>query len=151
VKKVRLSVYLDPTLAKDLEAYAKERRRSLSVVAEASIASFLSPDASDRMEAVFTKRLDRIGRQIERLNRDAGVNLETLALFIRHWLVAVPAPPEAGYAEAQAKGRERYERFLEALGRRLSKGPTLLREVALDMPEADASDEAGRREHARQQ
>ena len=132
-RKQRLSVYLDPKLAKELEAYAKERRRSLSVVAEASIASFLSPDASDRMEAVLTKRLDRIGRQLERLNRDAGVSLETLALFIRHWLVAVPAPSEAHYAAAQAKGRERYERFLEALGRRLSKGPTLLREVSIDM------------------
>lgn len=133
MKKVRLSVYLDPKLAKQLEAYAKERRRSLSVVAEASIASFLSPDAPDRMEAVFAKRLDRIGRQIERLTRDTGIGLETLALFVRHWLVAVPAPSEAHYAAAQAKGRERYERFLEALGRRLSRGPTLLREVSIDV------------------
>jgi hypothetical protein len=137
VKKVRLSVYLDPKLAKQLESFAEERRKSLSIVAEASIASFLSPDASDRMEAVFTKRLDRIGRQIERLNRDTGVSLETLALFIRHWLIAVPAPPEAGYAAAQAKGRERYERFLETLGRRLSNGPTLLREVAVDVAGAE--------------
>lgn len=133
MKKVRLSVYLDPKLAKQLEAYAKERRRSLSVVAEASVASFLSPDAPDRMEAVFAKRLDRIGRQIERLNRDTGIGLETLSLFVRHWLVAVPAPSEAHYAAAQAKGRERYERFLEALGRRLSKGPTLLQEVPIDV------------------
>jgi hypothetical protein len=146
VKKVRLSVYLDPKLAKQLEAYAKERRRSLSIVAEASIASFLSPDASDRVEAVFTKRLDRIGRQMERLNRDTGVSLETLALFIRHWLVAVPAPPEAGYAEAQAKGRERYERFVEALGRRLSRGPTLLREVSIDVMETEAGADASERE-----
>lgn len=133
MKKVRLSVYLDPKLAKQLESYAKERRRSLSVVAEASIASFLSPDAADRTEAVLAKRLDRIGRQIERLNRDTGIGLETLALFVRHWLVAVPVPSEAHYAAAQAKGRERYERFLEALGRRLSKGPTLLREVSIDI------------------
>lgn len=139
MKKVRLSVYLDPKLAKQLEAYAKERRRSLSVVAEASIASFLSPDASDRTEAAMAKRLDRIGRQIERLNRDTGVGLETLALFVRHWLVAVPAPPEAHYAAAQAKGRERYERFLEVLGRRLSNGPTLLREVSIDMPPSEDS------------
>lgn len=133
MKKVRLSVYLDPKLAKQLESYAQERRRSLSVVAEASIASFLSPDAPDRMEAVIAKRLDRMSRQIERLNRDTGIGLETLALFVRHWLVAVPVPAEAHYAAAQAKGRERYERFLEALGRRLSKGPTLLREVSLDV------------------
>jgi hypothetical protein len=133
VKKVRLSIYLEPKLAKQLEAYAQERRRSLSVVAEAAIASFLSPDAPDRMEAVWAKRLDRMSRQIERLNRDTGIGLETLALFIRHWLVAVPAPSEVHYAAAQAKGRERYERFLEALGRRLSKGPTLLREVSIDV------------------
>jgi hypothetical protein len=133
VKKVRLSVYLDPNLAKQLETYAQDRRRSLSVVAEASIASFLSPDAPDRMEAVMAKRLDMMSRQIERLNRDTNIGLETLALFVRHWLVAVPAPSEAHYAAAQAKGRERYERFLEALGRRLSKGPTLLREVSVDV------------------
>jgi hypothetical protein len=143
MRKVRLSVYLDPKLAKQLEAYAKERRRSLSVVAEASIASFLSPDGPDRMEAVLAKRLDRIGRQIERLNRDTGVGLETLALFVRHWLIAVPAPSEAHYAAAQAKGRERYERFLEALGRRLSKGPTLLREVSVDIEGAEDGTVAG--------
>jgi hypothetical protein len=143
VKKVRLSVYLDPKLAKLLEAYAQDRRRSLSVVAEASIASFLSPDAPDRMEAVIAKRLDRISRQIDRLNRDTGIGLETLALFIRHWLVAVPAPSESHYAAAQAKGRERYERFLEALGRRLSKGPTLLREVSLDVAGTEEGEIAG--------
>jgi hypothetical protein len=143
VKKVRLSVYLDPKLAKLLEAYAQDRRRSLSVVAEASIASFLSPDAPDRMEAVIAKRLDRISRQIDRLNRDTGIGLETLALFIRHWLVAVPAPSESHYAAAQAKGRERYERFLEALGRRLSKGPTLLREVSVDVAGTEEGEIAG--------
>lgn len=143
MRKVRLSVYLEPKLAQQLEAYAKERRRSLSVVAEASIASFLSPDGSDRMEAIMSKRLDRIGRQIERLNRDTGVGLETLALFVRHWLVAVPAPSEAQYAAAQAKGRERYERFLEVLGRRLSKGPTLLREVSIDVAATEAESAAG--------
>lgn len=66
---------------------------------------------------------------------------------IRHWLVAVPAPSEVHYAAAQAKGRERYERFLETLSRRLSKGPTLLREVSVDIaraedgpPESEGSD-----------
>ncbi|QYU67224.1 CopG family transcriptional regulator [Leptolyngbya sp. 15MV] len=147
MKKVRLSVYLEPQLAKQLEAYAKERRRSLSVIAEASIASFLSPDATDRMEAVMAKRLDRMSRQIEHLNRDTGICLETLALFVRHWLVAVPAPSEEHYAAAQAKGRERYERFLEALGRRLSRGPTLLREVSIDI--AGKDENAGNNEDER--
>jgi predicted transcriptional regulator len=142
MKKAQVSVYLDPALAKALEAYAKDRRRSLSLVAEAAIASFLSPDASDAREAAIAKRLDRIGRQMERQNRDLGIAIETLALFIRTWLTAVPAPPDGQQAAAQAKGRERYERFLEALGRRLANGPRLpsevVQEVDSDLGAADA-------------
>lgn len=137
MKKTRLSVYLDPKLARELAGFAGERRKSMSLVAEAAIASFLSPDAAERQEAVVARRLDRIGRQIERLERDTGIGIETLALFIRFWLTATPALPEAHQA-AQAKGRERYERFVEALGRRLSKGPTLVRELSFDLePDLD--------------
>lgn len=140
MKKARLSVYLDAKLARELAAYAGDRRKSMSLVAEAAIASFLSPDAAERQEAVLARRLDRIGRQIERLERDTGIGIETLALFIRFWLTATPALPEAHQAAAQAKGRERYERFVEALGRRLSKGPTLVREVSC---EVDSNTAAG--------
>jgi hypothetical protein len=38
-----------------------------SLVAEAAIGSFLSPDDSDRREAAIAKRLDRIVRVLERL------------------------------------------------------------------------------------
>jgi hypothetical protein len=140
MKKTRLSVYLDPKLARELAAYAGDRRKSMSLVAEAAIASFLSPDAAERQEAVLTRRLDRIGRQIERLERDTGIGIETLALFIRFWLTATPALPEAHQAAAQAKGRERYERFVEALGRRLSKGSTLLQEVSRDVAAGNQSE-----------
>lgn len=139
MKKTRLSVYLDPKLARELAGFAGERRKSMSLVAEAAIASFLSPDAAERQEAVLARRLDRIGRQIERLERDTGIGIETLALFIRFWLTATPALPEAHQAAAQAKGRERYERFVETLGRRLSKGPTLVSEVSHDLAPATDS------------
>jgi len=55
------------------------------LVAEAAIASFLSPDDSDRREAAIAKRLDRIVRVLERLERNDGITLETIALFIRFW------------------------------------------------------------------
>lgn len=140
--KERLSVYLDPQVMRSLREYADRRNKSKSLVAEAAIASFLSPDAAERDEATFARRLDRLSRQMERLERDVGISVETLALFIRFWLIATPSLPEQGQAAARAKGAERYEAFVDALGRRLAKGPTLLREVLLDMPspsEADAS------------
>jgi hypothetical protein len=73
-----------------------------------------------------------IKRQMELLERDVGIGAETLALFIRFWLIATPSLPEQTQPAARAKGQERYENFLQALGRRLAKGPSFLRELSLD-------------------
>jgi len=138
--KERLSVYLDPHVMRSLIDYADRRGKSKSLVAEAAIGSFLSPDAAERQEATLARRLDRLVRQTERLERDVGIAVETLALFVRFWLTATPAMPEQAQAAARAKGTERYHAFIEALGRRLSKGPTLLREVSVDVAAAGESD-----------
>jgi hypothetical protein len=136
--KERLSVYLDAQAMRALIDYADRRGKSKSLVAEAAIATFLSPDAAERQEAAFTRRLDRLSRQMERLERDVAISVEALALFVRFWLTAIPTLPEQAQAAARAKGSERYDAFVEALGRRLAKGPTLLHEVSLDVP-ADGS------------
>ena len=132
-KKQRLSVYLDPAVMTELDSFASRRKKSLSLVAEAAIASFLSPDGSDRLEAALSRRLDRMSRQTERLERDVGISVEMLALFVRFWLTNTPTYPESAQAAAQAKGRERYEGFVEALGRRLAKGKSLVEEVSRDV------------------
>src|SRR5262249_23415826 len=116
------------------------RGKSKSLVAEAAIASFLSPDAAERHEATLARRLDRLVRQTERLRGGGGVAGEALGLFVRFWLTATPALPEQTQAAARAKGAERYHAFIEALGRRIAKGPALLREVSLDVASAGESD-----------
>ena len=138
--KTRLSVYLDPETDRALEAFAGARGKSKSLVAEAAIASFLSPDAAERQEAAIARRLDQQARVAERLERNLGISIEMLALFVRFWLTTTPAVPEAGQAAAQAKGRERYEGFVAALGRRLAKGASFTREVSIDL---EATFEAG--------
>ena len=135
MKKAQLSIYLDPAIFGSLEAFAKRQGKPKSLVAEAAISSFLSPDDSDRREAAIAKRLDRIVRVLERLERNDGVTLETIALFIRFWLTSTPALPEQPSPEVRAKGSERYNRFVEALGRRLSSGSTILKEVSLESVE----------------
>ena len=52
-KKQRLSVYLDPGLMRLLADFADRREQSRSIIAEAAIASFLSPDADERREAAI--------------------------------------------------------------------------------------------------
>src|SRR5258705_1844303 len=120
MKKAQLSIYLDPDIFASLEAYAKRQGKPKSLVAEAAIASFLSPDDSDRREAAIAKRLDRIVRVLERLGRNDGITLETIALFIRFWLTSTPALPEQSNPAAPAQGAEPYHRLVATLGRRLS-------------------------------
>jgi len=131
-KKRRLSVYLDPDLKLRLSDFAQRREQSASLIAEAAIASFLSPDADDRKEAAIAKRLDRVDRSLQRVERDLEILSETLALFIRSWLNSTVPLPEATQAAARAKGAERYDRFIEALGRRLAARTRLRQEIAGD-------------------
>jgi hypothetical protein len=142
-KKAHITVYLDPVTLRELEAFAKRRGQPKSLVAEAAIASFLSPDDSDRREAAIAKRLDRIVRVLERLERNDSVVLETIALYIRFWLTATPALPEQSTLAARASGAARYERFMDSLGRRLASGASVLKEVALDL-ESPVPTEAGK-------
>src|ERR1700754_4818629 len=135
---------LPPELARQLADYADRKRVHQAFVVETALSSFLSPDNSERMEAALGKRLDRLTRQVERLESHVTISNEALALFVRFWLTATPPLPDTAEPAAQAKGRERYERYVEALGRRLARGRTLAEEVSLDVEPAQASPSAPR-------
>jgi predicted transcriptional regulator len=138
-KKQRLSVYLEPEVMKALAAHAARRDQSRSLIAEAAIASFLSPDAAERQEAATTKRLDQLDRRMTRMERDVGISVEMLAVFVRFWLTTNPPLPEPAQAAARAQAGERYDAFVAALGRRLAKGPKLRQEISEDIePARDA-------------
>ena len=134
-KKTKLSAYLDPDVMAMLVDYAARRDQPQSMIAEAAIASFLSPDAAERREAVLAKRLDQLDRRMTRLERDVSIAIESLAVFIRFWLATTPALPEPAAQAARAQASERYEAFVAALGRRLAKGPKLRQEISEDVLE----------------
>jgi hypothetical protein len=131
--KTRMNVYFEPELLKKVEALALRRNISKSAVIEAAVASFLSADASERLEAVFARRMDKISRQIDGLDEDVAIIGETLSLFIRFWLTVTPPLPDSAQASARAKGAERFEGFLQSLGRRLATGDRFLRDLSRDI------------------
>ena len=71
--------------------------------------------------------------QIERVERDLAIAIETMALFVRFWLAVTPPLPESAQVAAKAKGAERYREFVETLGRRLQRGNSLVREISLEI------------------
>src|SRR6516225_4067317 len=128
--KARMNVYFEPDLLQKVEDLAARKNLTKSLIIEAAVASFLSPDADDRREAAFTRRVDRLTRQVERLERDLTISAEALALFVRFWLTVTPPLPESAQASAKAKGTERYREFVDALGKRVAKGQSVLKEVS---------------------
>jgi hypothetical protein len=139
--RTRHTIRLPLDLSAQLADYAARKRVPQALVVETALASHLSPDGADRLEAALARRLDRMTRQMERLERHVTIANETLALFVRFWLTATPPLPDTAHTAAQAKGRERYEGFVEAVGRRLARGRThadeVQREVAAEQSRTD--------------
>jgi predicted transcriptional regulator len=123
---------LPPDLAGKLADYAARKRVPQAMIVEAAITSHLSPDGADRLEAALARRLDRMTRHLERIERHVNISNEALAVFVRFWLTSTPALPDGALAAAQTKGRERYEGFVEALIRRLARGRKLSDEISND-------------------
>jgi len=132
--KVQTKVFLSRDLSLALDAAARRMRRSKSEIMQAALASFLSADGDEAQEAAIVRRLDRMGRELERIQRDVTISNEAVALFVKAWLTATPVLAEADQRAQSAKGQERYLGFLEALGRRLETGKLLRTEVPVESP-----------------
>lgn len=135
-KKAQISVYLEPEVMDMLAHYAAQRDQSMSLIAQAAIASFLSPDGVERQDAVLDRRLGQIDRHLTRLERDMGISIEALATFVRLWLSTTPALPEPSAQATKAVVGDRYAAYTRALGRRLASGSKLGQEVVDDVPAA---------------
>lgn len=128
----RLNLSLPADLIGRINDLADRKRLTRSAVVEAAVESFLSPDHTDMQEAALTRRLDRLSRQVARLERDQRITSETLALFVRFWLTITPPINSHDQAAAQAKGRERFDGFVETLGKRVQQGRWFMDDVAGD-------------------
>ena len=123
--KVETKVYLPADLSKALDQLAIRTRRPKSEIIRAAVASFLSPDGAERSEAALLRRLDRMNKHMERLEREAQVGNEALAIFIRTWLGTTPLVSAADEPATRALGQKRYGNFIQALSRRLTSGTSL--------------------------
>jgi hypothetical protein len=137
--RARLNIFIEPDHATRLDQVAAHKGVSKSAVIAAALASFLSPDGEDQREAAIAKRLDRLSRQFDRLERDQNVLIETTALYVRYFLTVSLPVPEGQQDAARAQGRARYTQFIEQLARHIQRGRSLVREVHEDIEPADAA------------
>ena len=119
MKKIRMTVYLDPEVYDDLRAYAGNRRQPMSITAEAAVAAFVNPE---QRELAIVRKLGAIERQLDRMKRDANISIEAFMVYVWLWLGANPPLPEQAAIAARASATERYDQFMETLGQRLAAG-----------------------------
>lgn len=142
--RIKHTFRLPPHLSRQLADHAGRKRVSQAAVVEAALSSFLSPDGSERLEAAFSRRLDRISRQLDRLGYHVDVGNEAFALYLRRWLAVTAASSGSDTAAARAEVEKRFTFFIEALARRMETGrllhDELVRgdEVARHVQERDA-------------
>jgi hypothetical protein len=134
---VKQTFRIETGLSRDLTDLARRRGLTRTEVLEAALRSFLSPDQEERIEALLTRRLDRIGRQLDRIEWHGEMSGEALALFVRHWLTSTAPLPDDALPAAQASGKRRWEAFVDALSRRMEVGPKLAAELMRDVGGSD--------------
>jgi hypothetical protein len=128
--KIKLTVYVSPIVAEQLDFACKDRTQNKSKLTETALAQLLNPKTADQQDAATSRRLDRLTRDIGVINRHQQIVIESLGLFIRHYLItSLPLPPSEQQA-AQAIGHQRFQRFIEQLGRRLASTTTFANEIS---------------------
>ena len=137
--KPRLNVHVSDELFERVETHAKRPGVTKAAVVEAALLGFFSKEFDDQRDGALIRRLDRITRQYDRLERNLTITTETLALFIRFFLTVTPPLPDADQDAARALGKERFEYFTSQLARRLAGGKNMIRDV-LEEISAEESD-----------
>lgn len=130
-KKVRYQLFLDGPVSERFEALATKPGMNKSAVLSDAIVSWLDRRGVNELDDHFGQRLNRLSAQLNRIERDQLISLESLALFIRVTLLRDAHLPEPDMA-MRALARERYEAFVTQVGRHLASGePTLKPDLAM--------------------
>lgn len=119
--KIRQQLYLAPDVAEKLEALAAKPGASKSAILSDAVQAWLTRRGSHELDERFGLRLDRISNQLGRIERDQQILMESLALFVRYQLT-INAPLPEPDAAGRAVGRDRFQSFIDQVGRHIAGG-----------------------------
>lgn len=136
--KPRHHLYLDDELTEQLKALAAKPGSSKSAIVSDALRAFIARRGANELDDRLKVRLDRLSRQLNRIERDQQILLESLALFVRYYLTVTAPLPEVDQEAARALGQERFQAFIDQVGRRIAGGRTLAGEVLAQTSDEEA-------------
>ena len=119
-KTVQHAFKIPESLSRRLRALGREPGSSQTKIIVDAVMCFLDRGAGSEIDELYAIRLDRLSRQLNRIERRADFISEALGLFIQHELTAVAHEPPFEAATAHL-GRRRYEAFLRLVWNRMSR------------------------------
>lgn len=134
----RIQPYVGAQLRQRLTRYCAAQGITESACVEAALTEYLD-QTSDRI--LFMRRLDRLGRQTHRLERDQQLTLETLAAWIHIWFAHTPSIPDEAKSFATAQAESRYHRFTAHVARKFSGGPRFIDDLPKETFQPELADE----------
>ncbi len=120
--KPRHNLYLDRDLSERLDRLADKPGTSKSAIIADALRAFLEHRGAKELDDKLKSRLDKVTAQLNRLERNQHVIIESLALYIRFQFSVLPPLPEREQAAALALAQERFQAFIEQVGRRVAGG-----------------------------
>ena len=133
--KPRHNLHLDADLTRRLTALAAKPGMSKARIIEAALQSYFEREGAEALDSLLQTRMNRLSGQLERLERDQRITLQTLAEFVRHHFLVTAAPPESELASRRAQAEARYQSFIETVGRQLAAGRQSKTAVTLEAAE----------------
>jgi len=130
----RIKAYVSPDLRGRLIDYCAAKNFTQSAVIEAALTQHLElPDS-----LLFLRRLDRLGRAIERGHRDLELLSQGFALFVQCWFAHAPTLSPSQKDAARRSAANRYQQFMEQLAEQFTGGHRFLD----DLPKVQFPDDA---------
>ncbi|PWB79807.1 MAG: CopG family transcriptional regulator [Methylocystaceae bacterium] len=120
-ERIRHQFLLEPPLSEKLDKLARRPGATKSEIVAKAVEAFIERRGENELDQRYGKRLDRLSQDIDHVRRDVEIVLESLALFIRFTITLnahTPAPDKATQAIAQ----ERFQKFVDQVGRQIAAG-----------------------------
>jgi predicted transcriptional regulator len=128
MEKSRHHFFLDREVVERLDELAAKPGVTKSSIVEAAVRGYLDRRGANELDDKFKARLDRLSLQLGRVERDIGIVMESLALFVRYELM-VTAPLPDNDPVARATGQGRFQAFLDQVCRRIANGKNFRAEL----------------------
>ena len=133
--RVRLLPYVPAELAERVVGVCASSGVTESAVVEGALRQYLD-GTSDK--ALLLRRLDRLGRAVERDHRDLELLSEAFAVFVRLWFAHTPRVADDAKQGARLSAESRYKQFVEHVAVQFSEGRRFLDDLPRESVANDA-------------